>query len=66
MTVYKEKKISDSVCTIALSGMVICLTLYFFRHTNELQNSALTTQQKFFICSFEYLVCFWCCKTHDV
>ena len=32
--------------------MVICLTLYFLRHTNELRKFALTTQQrKFFICS---------------
>ena len=38
-----------------MSEMVICLALYFFRHTNELWNSALTKQQrKFFICTMEY------------
>ena len=52
---------------IAMGEMVICLTLYFLGTTNELRNFALTTQQrKFFICSFEYLVCFWCCKTRGV
>ena len=36
-------------------NLLFPLTLYFLRHTNELRNFALTTQQrKFFICSFEY------------
>ena len=40
---------------IAVGEIVICLTLYFLGHTNELRNFALTTQQwKFFICSMEY------------
>ena len=52
---------------VALSEMVICLTLYFFKATNELRNYSLThTITKVFICSFEYLVCSWCCKTRGV
>ena len=40
---------------VAVSEMVNCLALYFFKATNELRNYSLTTQQrKFFICSFEH------------
>ena len=41
---------------IAVSEMVNCLALCFFKATNELRNYSLTTQQqrKFFIFSFEY------------
>ena len=52
---------------IAVGEIVICLALYILGNTNELRNFALTTQQRrVFICSFEYLVCFWCCKTRGV
>ena len=40
---------------IAVSGKLLFSRTLYFRHTNELRNFALTTQQrKFFICSFEY------------
>ena len=38
---------------IAMSEIVICLTLYLLGNTFELRNFALTTQREFFICSFE-------------
>ena len=50
--------VSDKLPISNYSGfgkLLFSRTLYFFRHTNELRNFALTTQQrKFFICSFEY------------
>ena len=53
--------------SIAMSEMVICLTLHFFRYTNELRNSALTKQQrKLFLFAALNIVCFWCCKTRGV
>ena len=51
---------------IELSEMVICLALFFFRHTNELRNFALTTQQRKFLFAALNMVCFWCCKTRGV
>ena len=64
---YARRLQQSSRINFSVSEMVILFNTIFFRHTNELRNSALTTQQrKFFICSFEYLVCFWCCKTRGV
>ena len=65
----QEKSLRRSSSTYKWTGSTILTPWYysvfgkfvifpntiFFRHTNELRNFALTTQQrKFFICSFEY------------
>ncbi len=46
---------NDVKASIAVGGNCYLFSAIFFRHTNELRNYSLVTQQrKFFICSMEY------------